>query len=63
MSTSPRSVASATSSSISAARIAGGFSTKTWMPASSACFESAWCVGTGVATTTASSSPEASISP
>ena len=36
-----RSSESATSSSISAARIAGGFSTKTCLPASSACFASA----------------------
>ncbi len=37
-----------------------GFSTKTCFPASSACRASAWCVGTGVARTTASSSVSSS---
>ena len=62
MSTRSRSAASATSSSISAAVIAGGFSTSTCFPASSARRASSACVGTGVATTTASSASSASSS-
>ncbi len=62
MSVNPRRSASATSSSISACRIAGGFSTKTCLPASSARSASSWCVGTGVAITTASSESSASSS-
>ena len=59
MRTSSRASASATSSSISSPRIAGGFSTKTCFPASSACFARPWCVGTGVAITTASTASSA----
>ena len=62
MSTRSRSSAIATSSSISAPVMAGGFSTKTCFPASSATFASSWWVGTGVAITTASSSGSATIS-
>ena len=54
MSTRPRSSASATSSSASSAASAIGFSTKTCFPAASARRASSTCVGTGVATTTAS---------
>ena len=60
ISTRPRSSASSQSSSISAPRIAGGFSTKTCLPASSARRASSWWVGTGVATTTASTESSAS---
>ena len=62
MSTRSRCSASATRSSISAAVIAGGFSTSTCLPASSARRASSACVGTGVATTTASSASSASSS-